>query len=353
LGVDARIHRTTNTGVKTALPRPLCFIASAFGKKDVDEIYNKAIKQVLGELRIRAARVDRIEHNDDIDDKIMALIQQCDMCIADLTYARPSVYYEAGVVHGLDRPVVYIARSDHFRDKDSDPLGNLRIHFDLQMKNVISWNGPSQTFRKLLRKRLKNVIQPVIRSREKKRALTEQRGAFKNMPVFHQLAWIRRMAVQLLRSRGFRAEQQPRNREMRGVSETAFRSMRRTTAAAEENLHMYTFDRLTSARLNEWSRWSILARSADDRTKQHYFVYLAVSLRRISEATFRSALPLFTPVAPYPLNRSEPTELTRGIPHTVFFSLVQNVQSIPELRQSIRELLLWLDANKSRYHRVE
>ena len=51
-----------------------CFIASAFDHADVDAIFNKAITPVLGELKIKKLRVDRVEHNDDIDDKIFSLI---------------------------------------------------------------------------------------------------------------------------------------------------------------------------------------------------------------------------------------------------------------------------------------
>jgi nucleoside 2-deoxyribosyltransferase len=54
-------------------------------------------------MKIEPLRVDQIEHNDDIDDKIIELIKKCDFCIADLTYARPSVYYEAGYVYGLKK----------------------------------------------------------------------------------------------------------------------------------------------------------------------------------------------------------------------------------------------------------
>ena len=79
-----------------------CFIASAFEKNDVDTIFTKVVQPVLSKKGIISLRVDRVEHNDDIDDKILELIKECDFCIADLTYARPSVYYEAGQVawHG-------------------------------------------------------------------------------------------------------------------------------------------------------------------------------------------------------------------------------------------------------------
>jgi nucleoside 2-deoxyribosyltransferase len=101
----------------------ICFVASAFDHKDIDAIYDKVVRPTLQKLKIRCTRVDRIEHNDDIDDKIFALMNAADFCIADLTYARPSVYYEAGYMFGCKKPVIYIARSDHFRAKVPDPHG--------------------------------------------------------------------------------------------------------------------------------------------------------------------------------------------------------------------------------------
>ncbi|HUS50435.1 MAG TPA: hypothetical protein VMZ91_09740, partial [Candidatus Paceibacterota bacterium] len=86
-----------------------CFVACAFGKDDVDEIYENAILPVLKLMEIKPYRVDQIEHNDDIDNKIIELISKCDICIADLTYARPSVYYEAGYFTGLGKSVIFIA----------------------------------------------------------------------------------------------------------------------------------------------------------------------------------------------------------------------------------------------------
>ncbi|GAH80992.1 unnamed protein product, partial [marine sediment metagenome] len=62
-----------------------CFVACAFGKDDVDEIYENAILPVLKSMEIKPYRVDQIEHNDDIDNKIIELISKCDICIADLT----------------------------------------------------------------------------------------------------------------------------------------------------------------------------------------------------------------------------------------------------------------------------
>lgn len=137
-----------------------CFMAIAFDHKDTDAIYS-AVKKALSP-GIAVVRIDRIEHNDDIDKKIISEIERADFVIADLTYARPSVYFEAGYAQ-RKVPVVYTARNDHFRGKPEDPHGNLRVHFDLQMKNIIAWaSGEDSAFLTRLKKRIGKVIGPLI-----------------------------------------------------------------------------------------------------------------------------------------------------------------------------------------------
>lgn len=149
-----------------------CFVAMAFDQPDTDAVFT-AIDTTLKPMRIKAIRVDRVEHNDDIDDRIISEIKDADFAIADLTYARPSVYFEAGFAH-RSIPVIYTVRSDHFKPKANDPNGNLRVHFDLQMKNIISWKEPNDIFfQKRLRSRLSKVIAPLLRQK----ALTQDAKA--------------------------------------------------------------------------------------------------------------------------------------------------------------------------------
>ncbi len=152
-----------------------CFVACAFGKEDVDAIYQNAILPVLEMMEIKPYRVDQIEHNDDIDNKIIELILKCDICIADLTYSRPSVYYEAGYFNGLRKSVVFITRKDHFSPKTEDVYGNFKIHFDLQMKNIIPWSSTNRvdTFKIKLLSRIKFISKPLIQ-RIKKEDLQEK-----------------------------------------------------------------------------------------------------------------------------------------------------------------------------------
>lgn len=143
-----------------------CFIACAFGDKEVDSIYSKSILPVLKKLNVRPLRVDKLNHNNNIDQKIVELIKTADFCIADLTFARPSVYYESGYIHGLKKEVIFIVRKDHFTPKQEDINGNLKIHFDLITKNIIDWTSPSSKFNKKLSARIKVVIEPLLKSKQ-------------------------------------------------------------------------------------------------------------------------------------------------------------------------------------------
>jgi len=142
-----------------------CFIACAFGRNDVDIIYNKVIRKTLKKLNIEPLRVDKVNHNDKIDRKIIDLINNCDFSIADLTYARPSVYYEAGFVEGLDKKVIYLARHDHTKPRPGDSEGNYRIHFDLITQNIIFWRNNLEQVSRTLSKRINLITAPLLKKR--------------------------------------------------------------------------------------------------------------------------------------------------------------------------------------------
>lgn len=183
-----------------------CFIASAFGKKDVDEIYKNSLEVVLNDLKIEPNKVDIIEHNEDIDDKIIELIHKCDFCIADLTYARQSVYYEAGYFTGLKKPVIYTARSDHFIPNPKDIHGNQKIHFDLQMKNIIQWTSTQnvKTFSNKLKKRILHVTEPLKQNLEELLERQKAREDFKRLSQNKKLKSLENTFIRKLKSTGWK-----------------------------------------------------------------------------------------------------------------------------------------------------
>lgn len=181
-----------------------CFIACAFGHRDVDNIYDQTISVALRDAGIVPVRVDRIEHNDDIDNRILDELNKCDMCIADLTYARPSVYFEAGDAIGQNKPVIFTCRDDHFHPKLEDPFGNHRIHFDLQMKNIISWTLEGKSFGRKLARRIEYVVRPIRLRLQRQEQTKAIHTKFMSMPDTAKFEEMLTHTVNVLRRNGFK-----------------------------------------------------------------------------------------------------------------------------------------------------
>jgi hypothetical protein len=59
-----------------------CFVAMAVGRPDTDRIYDKHILPTLRAAGIHAIFMGRLEHNDDIDKRIIREIEASDFVIA-------------------------------------------------------------------------------------------------------------------------------------------------------------------------------------------------------------------------------------------------------------------------------
>lgn len=152
-----------------------CFIAMAFNYADTDKLYETVIKPLLRAHSIVPVRVDRIQHQERIDQFIIDEISRADLAIVDLSYARPSVYYEAGFAE-RKIPVIYACRKDHFSGQRE-----FKVHFDLLTKNIVGWSGANdRTFYRRLKARLIFVTKPLLRDNallELRRRQVEEFGA--------------------------------------------------------------------------------------------------------------------------------------------------------------------------------
>ncbi|MBU4404413.1 MAG: nucleoside 2-deoxyribosyltransferase [Candidatus Aminicenantes bacterium] len=122
------------------------FVAMWFDSS-LNEIWEKAFKPALKQTGFNPIRMDKTEHNERIDDKIIADIRKSALLVADLTEHRQGVYFEAGFSLGLGIPVIWTCRDDH-KDK---------IHFDTRQYNCIFWKTPEE-----LKERLINRIEATI-----------------------------------------------------------------------------------------------------------------------------------------------------------------------------------------------
>lgn len=94
-------------------------------------------------------RVDLVEHNGKICDRIIAEIRRSGLLVADFTGQRGGVYFEAGYAMGFGIPVIWTCRED---DRS-------KLHFDTRQYNHIFWQTP-QELREKLRDRILATVQP-------------------------------------------------------------------------------------------------------------------------------------------------------------------------------------------------
>lgn len=125
------------------------FVAMSFAQ-DLEEIYEKGIRPSIGAAGFEAIRVDRVEHNEKICDKILADIRSCGLVVADFTGQREGVYFEAGFAAGLGKPVIWTCRSDWFK----------RTHFDTNHYNHIVWKDIDELKTRLVNRILATVASP-------------------------------------------------------------------------------------------------------------------------------------------------------------------------------------------------
>jgi hypothetical protein len=122
------------------------FVAMWFDPS-LDPTYADGLKPGIEDCGYTALRVDAKEHNEKICDVIVAEIRNSKFLVADFTLHRAGVYFEAGLMMGLGRPVIFTCRHDELKD----------AHFDTRQYNHISWETPAE-----LREKLKRRIQATI-----------------------------------------------------------------------------------------------------------------------------------------------------------------------------------------------
>jgi hypothetical protein len=91
----------------------------------------KAIKPAIEKAGYDPLRVDKHEHVNRIDDEIIGQIRRSRFMVADFTGQRYGVYFEAGMMLGLGRTVIWMC--------DKKQLDQL--HFDVRQFNFIDYES--------------------------------------------------------------------------------------------------------------------------------------------------------------------------------------------------------------------
>jgi hypothetical protein len=99
--------------------KPLCFVIGPIGKvgsaerKHADLLLNAVIRHVLeaDNFGFAVKRADEDADPGMIGDRVIADIIHAKLVVADLTDLNPNVFYELGIRHSTEKPVIHLARS--------------------------------------------------------------------------------------------------------------------------------------------------------------------------------------------------------------------------------------------------
>lgn len=108
------------------------FIAMWFHDQ-TNNAYFKGFAPAVEALGYKAMRIDKKDHNNKIDDEIIAEIRRSRFIVADFTCepgkARGGVYFEAGFALGLGIPIIWTCKDSSLSD----------LHFDTRQYAHIVW----------------------------------------------------------------------------------------------------------------------------------------------------------------------------------------------------------------------
>jgi nucleoside 2-deoxyribosyltransferase len=130
------------------------FVAMWFGES-MQQVYEDAIDPGIRQAGYIPIRIDGKEHNNKIDDEIVAEIQRAKFVVADFTHGkggmRGGVYYEAGFARGLGLEVISTCEVSLLKEN--------KIHFDTRQFNHIGWSmNDLEGFRNALSNRISATI---------------------------------------------------------------------------------------------------------------------------------------------------------------------------------------------------
>lgn len=127
------------------------FIAMAFCLPTSDVLHKDGLNVGIENAGYKPLRIDRKEHNNRIDDEIVAEIRKSRFVVADLTDKNAGAYFEAGFAQGLGKPVIWTCQQSEI------DAGN--VHFDTRQYSIVSWEPDNLAdFAKRLTQRIEATI---------------------------------------------------------------------------------------------------------------------------------------------------------------------------------------------------
>lgn len=137
-----------------------CFVIGPIGadhsneRKHADFVFDGIIVEALqGHISgIHITRADKDSYPGMITDRIINAIVESEIVIADLTYLNPNVFYEIGIRHSNEKPIIHIAEIGTALPFDN--LGHKVVFYD-----KTSWQSISIS-RQLIREQIQAAMAP-------------------------------------------------------------------------------------------------------------------------------------------------------------------------------------------------
>jgi hypothetical protein len=106
------------------------FVAMSF-ETVLDEMWLQGLKKGIEAAGYSPLRIDGKEHNNRIDDEIVAEIRKSRLVVADLARQNSGAYFEAGFALGLGKPVIWTC--------DQSEVDAKKVHFDTRQYSIVVW----------------------------------------------------------------------------------------------------------------------------------------------------------------------------------------------------------------------
>ncbi len=92
------------------------FIAVDFEHDDMDEFIDAMKTAIEDNTGFKAVCLKGLHHSKTIMEKAIFEMRRCRFAVVDLTYGKPSVLFEAGYCHGLQKDIIFVCKDDKFSD---------------------------------------------------------------------------------------------------------------------------------------------------------------------------------------------------------------------------------------------
>jgi nucleoside 2-deoxyribosyltransferase len=121
-------HRIAELTRQSGATSKTAFVAMKFNDEMLG-LWAAAFQPAIVRAQFEPRIANDPAHNEQIDAHIIVELKRSRFVVADVTYASPGVYFEAGYALGMGRHVIWTCRSDHKDD----------MHFDTRQYNHILW----------------------------------------------------------------------------------------------------------------------------------------------------------------------------------------------------------------------